>query len=455
MGDSVVPKVSIVVPVYNVEKYIVKCLESLKQQTFHDIEIICIDDGSTDSSGYILDEFAESDDRFIVVHKNNAGYGHSVNMGISKAKGDYVGIVESDDFAKTDMIENLYNAAMISDADVIKGNYDFYFEKKEEHLCFNEILKECPYNFNFNACEKTQIFEVPASVWSALYKKSFLEEKNIAFLETPGASYQDVSFSFKVFMYAKSIYCIPQSVINYRFDNPDSSVHNSGKIFCICDEYKEIENVIDDTIALADKKNLYYQVMQLIKFRAYLWNFNRLAIPFQYYFLTRFSDEFKILYDKEKIDLSIWKTKDIEILHMIIEDKETFFSKYSKEYHNTDWENDYLLNASFEFDELNILIGKYNTIYIYGAGVIGSQTWEFLQRTCHKKKVKGFIVSDGEKKDITKKELPVKYLSEVEEKQALVLLAIRHNNRSSIIKLLVDRGFTNILVITDRMRRYM
>lgn len=454
MGDSVVPKVSIVVPVYNVEKYIVKCLESLRQQTFHDIEIICIDDGSTDKSGRILDEFAELDERFIVVHKDNTGYGHSVNMGISKAKGDYVGIVESDDFAKTDMIENLYNAALTSNADVIKGNYDFYFEKKEESLCFNEILKECPYNLTFNACENAQIFEVPASVWCALYKKSFLREKKIAFLETPGASYQDVSFSFKVLMYAESIYCIPKSVINYRFDNPDSSVHNPGKIFCICDEYKEIENVID-TIALHDKKKIFYQAMQLIKFRAYLWNFNRLAIPYQYHFLTRFSDEFRMLCEEKKLDLSRWKHEDKEILYMVIQDKEAFFAKYAKEYQIAEWENDYLINASFEFDGLNASIVRFDKIYIYGAGVISLQTWEFLKKTCQKSKIKGFIVSDGEESDDRKEGLPVKHLSEIEDQDALVLVAVKYNNRLNIIKQLADRGFTNILTITDRMRRYM
>lgn len=454
MGDSIVPKVSIVVPVYNVEKYIVQCLESLRQQTFHDIEIICIDDGSTDKSGSILDEFAELDERFIVVHKKNTGYGHSVNMGISKAKGDYIGIVESDDFAKTDMIENLYNAALLSDADVIKGNYDFYFEKKEEHLCFNEILKECPYNLAFNACNNAQIFEVPASVWSALYKKSFLKEKNIAFLETPGASYQDVSFSFKVFMYAASIYCIRKSVLNYRFDNPDSSVHNPGKIFCICDEYREIENVID-TITLQDKKNLFYQALQLVKFRSYFWNFNRLAIPYQYHFLTRFSDEFRMLYEKEKLDLSRWKHEDKEILAMVIQNKEAFFAKYAKEYHNAEWENDCLINATFEFNGLNTSIVQFDNIYIYGAGVIGLQTWNFLKKTRHKSKIKGFIVSDGEKSEDRKEGLPIKCLSEIEDKNALVLVAIKYNNRLSIIKLLIDKGFTNILAITDRMRKCM
>lgn len=447
------PEVSIIVPVYNVENYVVKCLESLRQQTFRDIEIICIDDGSTDQSGHILDEFAEMDERFIVIHKNNTGYGHSVNIGINKAQGEYVGILESDDFAKSDMIENLYDAALLSEADVVKGNYDFYFENRKEHFKFNEILEGCPYNLKFNAYDYPEIFEVPASVWSALYKRSFLKENKITFLETPGASYQDVSFSFKIFMYAKCIYCIHKPVLNYRFDNPNSSVHNTGKIFCICDEYDEIEKAIS-IFPLCENKKLY-QIMQLIKFRGYLWNFNRLAIPFQYHFLTKFSDEFSELYKKEKLDLSMWKPGDIELLYMISNDKDNFFFKYAKEYQNNSLDKDTLLNDSFEFDGLNSSVEKFDSIYIYGAGVIGIQTWKFLQTKGCRTKVKGFIVSDDENIDSERGELDVKYLSEIDEKEALVLVAIRYNNRSSIIKLLVDRGFTNILAITDRMRKYM
>lgn len=453
MEDINMPKVSIVVPVYNVEKYLVQCLESLRQQTFKDIEIICIDDGSSDGSGSILDSFSEIDKRFIIIHKNNTGYGHSVNLGMSKATGDYIGILESDDFAKKDMIENLYNAALLSGADVVKGNYDFYFDNREEHLVFNEILEKCPYELNFNAYDSSEIFEVPASVWSALYKTSFLRQNKINFLETPGASYQDVSFSFKIFMYAKSIYCIKKAVLNYRFDNPNSSVHNTGKIFCICDEYNELENILS-TFPLSEKK-MFYQKMQLTKFRAYLWNFKRLAIPFQYHFLVKFSDEFRKLYEQGKLDLSMWEADEKNVLQEVIKDKDTFFSKYSKEYINNDWQTTPLINDLFEFDGLNASIEKYNTIYIYGAGVIGLQTWKYLKGTGFQTKVKGFIVSDGENRESGETQLPINYLSEIDDKGALVLVATKHNNRLCIINMLRSSGFSNILAITDRMRKYM
>ena len=102
------PKVSIVIPVYNVEKYLRDCLDSVCNQTLKDIEIICVDDGSTDASGIILDEYAEMDDRFRIIHKKNEGYGKAVNIGMAAVKAPYVGIVESDDMLVPYMYENLY-----------------------------------------------------------------------------------------------------------------------------------------------------------------------------------------------------------------------------------------------------------------------------------------------------------------------------------------------------------
>ena len=91
-------KVSIVIPVYNVEHYLVECLDSAMNQTLHDIEIICVNDGSKDSSLEILLEYAKRDSRIKIIDKENAGYGHTMNLGIDMARGEYIGIIESDDY---------------------------------------------------------------------------------------------------------------------------------------------------------------------------------------------------------------------------------------------------------------------------------------------------------------------------------------------------------------------
>ena len=117
------PKVSILIPIYNVEKYLRQCLESVVNQTLEDIEIICINDGSTDSSPEIIREFASRDSRIKVIDKQNTGYGHSMNQGLKAATGEYIGIVESDDFVELNMFESLYITAKNNGAEVVKSEY--------------------------------------------------------------------------------------------------------------------------------------------------------------------------------------------------------------------------------------------------------------------------------------------------------------------------------------------
>ena len=134
--------VSIIVPVYNVENYLEKCISSLLNQTLQDIEIICVNDGSTDNSLQILKEFAICDSRIKIISKDNSGYGDSMNVGIANAQGEYIGIVESDDFALGDMFANLYLIIKEKEADVIKSNYYSFSEKLGRK--YEEILSKIP-----------------------------------------------------------------------------------------------------------------------------------------------------------------------------------------------------------------------------------------------------------------------------------------------------------------------
>ena len=113
-------KVSIVIPIYNVEKYLRQCLDSVVNQTLRDIEIICVNDGSKDSSLAIMKEYAERDERVKIIDKPNSGYGNSMNRGFDMACGEYIGIVESDDYADPEMFERLYATAKENELDVVK-----------------------------------------------------------------------------------------------------------------------------------------------------------------------------------------------------------------------------------------------------------------------------------------------------------------------------------------------
>ena len=126
------PAVSILVPICNVEKYLDQCLDSLINQSLKDIEIICLNDGSTDSSPKIIQKYASLDDRIVVVDKQNTGYGDTMNLGIKKARGKYIGIVESDDYVDSEMFRSLYELAEDNDSDMVKGNFYYYYTDLSE-----------------------------------------------------------------------------------------------------------------------------------------------------------------------------------------------------------------------------------------------------------------------------------------------------------------------------------
>ena len=297
-----IPKVSIIVPVYNVEKYLRQCIESLINQTLKEIEIICINDGSTDGSEKILREYAEVDHRIMVLSKCNTGYGHSMNIGIQHARGEYIGIVESDDFASEDMFEQLYLKAKENDVDVIKCNY---FEYIECGKTYQDNLKGIPYNVVFKTEENPQIFSVAPSIWTSLYRADFLKKNNIRFQETPGASYQDVSFYFLVLLHATRMICIRDAFLNYRIDNLNSSIHSSKKVFSIMTEFARIQKFFED----GQKRELLSAVTRA-KYKHYKSNYERIDPLFQYAYLQVMNKEFVEDERNGLLDRKDWERED-------------------------------------------------------------------------------------------------------------------------------------------------
>ena len=133
------PKVSIVMPSLNVEKYIRQCMESVLKQTLEDIEIICVDAGSTDGTLEILEEYAHTDPRIQLMHSDKKSYGYQVNLGFDIACGEYLGIIETDDYADLEMFEVLYHIAKENDLDVVKSGFYYYYSVGEEKNIPNPI----------------------------------------------------------------------------------------------------------------------------------------------------------------------------------------------------------------------------------------------------------------------------------------------------------------------------
>ena len=189
------------------------------------------------------------------------------------------------------MFDVLYRTAVKFDADVVKSNFWFYWgdtDKNELHEYFKK--EECgkvivPYSY-----DNGSLFGRKPSIWSAIYKKDFLKN-NISFLPTPGASFQDTSFTFKVYSSAEKMVCLYDAFLHYRQDNAGSSVNNADKkAYCVCDEYTEIEKFISSQ---TDKKEELFKIYGAAFYDTCIWMYERLGIKKRYEFLKHVSPWFK------------------------------------------------------------------------------------------------------------------------------------------------------------------
>ena len=221
--------VSVLMPIYNVSKYLDSSLGGVLQQSLKNIEIICINDGSTDDSLEIVKKYAEIDSRIVIIDKKNAGYGQTMNKGLEIAKGEYIGILEPDDFMDISMFQDLYNTAKKYDADVVKSNYYEYKEKNNTDK-FLEVLKGLPYDCIVNPKTNHRVLHMRPCIWSSIYRREMILANKIRFTETPGASYQDTGFAFKVWVSSQRVVFRKEAYLHYRIDNANSSVKSSGKV---------------------------------------------------------------------------------------------------------------------------------------------------------------------------------------------------------------------------------
>lgn len=282
------PAVSIIMPIFNASRFLKESLGGLVNQTLKNIEIVCVNDGSTDNSLDIIKKYAFIDSRIRIIDKPNSGYGNSMNEGIKIANGEYIGILEPDDFVDNNMFEELYKIAKTQDADVVKSNYYEYSQSTNTNTFF-EVLNNFEYNKVTSALENEKIVFMRPCIWSAIYKKNLLLENNIKFNETPGASYQDTAFAFKVWVCAQKVIFVYDAYLHYRIDNENSSVKSSGKIFSICDEFYSMQAFLNEDKA---RKGKFSKILQVLKLDSYTWNLQRIAPEFQNTFRDQIALEF-------------------------------------------------------------------------------------------------------------------------------------------------------------------
>ena len=316
-------KISVIVPVYKVEKFLSKCLDSIINQTLKEIEIIIVDEGDRDECRTIIDDYEKSDKRIKTIHEKNGSYGLAVNKAIDIASAKYISIIESDDYADLNMLEDLYRLAEDNNCDIVKSDWYNYYGNSDINIKCNNVSSSRGVT---NASENKDLLKLQASIWSAIYKRDFLNKNNIRFLSTPGGSYQDTSFGIKAFMCAERVLLTNKAYIHYRQDNPKSSIKSTGKVFSICDEFNEIENFIKSREDL----ELYLEYIYAIQYRAYFYNMLRISENYVQEFLDVYSSKFKALYEQGHLGAYFFKRNKKNELLCLINNKEKFLKIYKR-----------------------------------------------------------------------------------------------------------------------------
>lgn len=208
-------KVSIIVPVYNVEKYIAQCLDSIIAQTLDDIQIICVDDCSTDNSVDVVKKYIEKDSRIVLLrHDTNKGLSCARNTGIAYATGEYVGFVDSDDYVDETMFEKMYTKAEKTGSDIVISNINLYFEDTGKTSVFrNNLFYTFLSGRTFSAIEYPLII-MNIGAWDKIYRRTYLLENNLTFPE--GKIYEDHIFTVKAYVTAKKMSVVNEPLYYYR-----------------------------------------------------------------------------------------------------------------------------------------------------------------------------------------------------------------------------------------------
>lgn len=430
-------KVSVILPSLNVYKYIRECIESVINQTLKDIEIICVDAGSTDGTLEILREYEAADPRVKVIISDKKSYGYQMNLGMDMAKGEYIGIVETDDYALPEMYEELYKVASDNDLDFIKSDfYRFTGDGSPSTRAYNKLTGDVSaYNHVYDVRHHQIAFRFLMNTWCGIYKKAFLDKHKIRHNETPGASYQDNGFWFQTFMFSERAWFLNKAFYMNRRDNDSSSVYSTGKVYCICDEYNFIYRILETNKNYMDD---YVFSFTTACFFAYKNNLDRIADGYKEEFLVRFSNDLNKYRDEGMIDFDRFEVADRQIIVDIIADPHAFY-------------HEHIEKKKLLYEETR----KHENIIIYGAGLIGRRVFNDLTYCNEPAKILCFAVSKLEDNYDNYKGIPIKPISELSEytETGFVVIATTYLYQGEISENLRKLGFKNVVLYPDHFSK--
>lgn len=402
------PKVSVIIPVYNVEKYLAKCLDSVINQTFKDIEIICIDDCSTDSSKDILLSYAKKDNRIKVFYNEvNSGLSYTRNIGIKNSSGKYIFFLDSDDMIIDNIFDMLYNCIENNNLDMLKYNYKRIFENKNDEI----QVQNNSENYNCIMTGKKMFskliaegdFQVAAPF--NMYRTKFLIENELYFYDK--IFHEDNLFSFLCYMKAER-------------------VMNINKI---CYLYRQHENSIMTTVTPKRHQSLYIVMHEIVKYCEY----------------NNFEVE---IYEAIEKYLNMVYCGFKNIFNLCIEDEEMIYgTQIEKILYRVLFNSENICFSSSKIE----YIKKFNNVIVYGAGKIAQKVINGIEEKNVDIEITGVVVSELSE---AKKYFMGHRISSLEsfydmKDDVLVLVAVSSKFKHEIIENLKSKGFNHYIELDN------
>ena len=265
-------KISVIIPIYNSEKYLSECLESIINQTFKDIEIICINDGSKDKSEQIIKQYSETDKRIILLSQKNEGAGPARDKGIKISKGEYLSFIDSDDFFHFRTLEIAYNNIKKFNSDVLRFQY-FQFKNKKK-LKINEKIE------SYNIKNFSMSMGWCCVVWNRIWKASIIKKNKISFGKLKSG--QDNVFNAKIFPFLKNIILLDVKLAYHRKVYKSLSSNYKNKSMYLYKSIPEIINTwkMNNIITKTNSEKIYYSLFNFVSYfnKKYKKNFKKYLI---------------------------------------------------------------------------------------------------------------------------------------------------------------------------------
>ena len=377
------PKVTVVMPSFNVAPYIANCLDSVLNQTLKEIEVIVVDAYSTDGTREIIQSYVEKDDRVTLVDDIKRSTGYSKNIAIDMAKAPYYAIVESDDYVELDMLEKMYKVAVETEVDFVKANFSSFIGCGENRYDFPKTVSLEPSDYCrvLNPQKDVNCYKWIMYEWLGLYRVDFLRKHNIRHNETPGAAFQDTGFWFLTLAYAKNIYLMKESFYHYRSDNPNASVKDTKKTLAIAKEYEYIKKCIEE--GNLDWNQLKSQFCRGVYYDNYMV-LKRIDYELLPTVVAKMHEMLTGIFD-ESIDKRYFYEKEWERVNTLLRSE----AEYLKE--------EQTINDDIEEREAELMkaVKGRESIVIYGAGSYGANVQYFLNKRGYD--IKAFIDSNEKK----------------------------------------------------------